>query len=249
MEANIAVPAALIGDPVRAAMLLALLDDRVMPATALAWAAGVSSQSASNHLTKLTAGGLVTVTARGRGRYYRLAAPEVAYALEALAVLGPAPRALDHPQSCQARRLRAARSCYDHLAGRLGVALADALEKGGLIELDGPDRYGLTPTGRARMVVLGIDPGKLRAGPKGMARPCIDWTERRRHLAGPLAAAMLTRFFQLGWIERGRENRAIVVTAIGQRGLLDTLGLNPEFGAVNTTAFPRQRIGGARFAS
>lgn len=226
MEANIAVPAALIGDPVRSAILLALLDDRVMPATALAWAASVSPQSASNHLAKLVAGGLLTVTARGRCRYYRLAGPEVAHALEALAVLGPAPRALDHPHSPKARRLREARSCYDHLAGRLGVALADALEGGALIETVGPDRYDLTPAGRTRIAGLGVDPDGIRKGPRGLARPCIDWTERRRHLAGPLATALFVRFLELGWIERGIESRAIVVTADGRRGLRDTMGLD-----------------------
>jgi DNA-binding transcriptional ArsR family regulator len=228
MEANVAVPAALMGHPVRSAMLLALLDDRVMPATALAWAAGVSSQSASNHLAKLVAGGLLHVAARGRGRYYRLAGPEVAHALEALAVVGPTPRSLDHPPTPKGRRLREARSCYDHLAGRLGVALADALEDGGLIERDGPDRYAVTPNGRARLGHLGIDLGAISPGPKGLAHPCIDWTERRRHLAGPLATRLLKRFIELGWIERGAESRAIVVTSAGRQGLRDSLGLNLE---------------------
>src|ERR1700755_565811 len=143
MEANIATPAALIGDPVRAALLLALFDGRVMPATALAWQVGVSPQTASNHLSKLVAGGLLSVTAKGRCRYYRLASPQVAHALEALAVLGPPPRELNHPHSPQARRLRDARSCYDHLAGKLGVALTDALEANGWIIAVGDDRFDL----------------------------------------------------------------------------------------------------------
>ena len=151
MEANIAVPAALIGDPARAAMLQALFDGRAQPATALAWAAGVSAQSASNHLTQLVAGGLLSVTTQGRHRYYRLAGPEVAQVLEALAVLGPPPRALVRPLDARARSLRDARSCYDHIAGRLGVALADAIEHGGLIEADGADRYRLTEAGRAAL--------------------------------------------------------------------------------------------------
>jgi DNA-binding transcriptional ArsR family regulator len=222
MEANIATPAALIGDPVRAAILLALLDDRVMPATALAWQVGVSSQTASNHLTKLVAGGLLSVTAKGRCRYYRLARPEVAHVLEALAVLGPPPRELNHPHSPQARRLRDARSCYDHLAGRLGVALADSLEAGGLIEVTDNEHYGLTDTGREKLAVLGID----LVGLNRAARPCIDWTERRRHLKGPLAARLLTRFLELGWIERGKENRAIHVTPKGRQGLRDVLGVD-----------------------
>jgi DNA-binding transcriptional ArsR family regulator len=225
MEANIAVPASLIGDPVRAAMLTALWGDRALPATGLAWAAKVSAQSASNHLAKLVAGGLLTVTVQGRHRYYRLAGPEVAAALEALAVLGPAPVALDRPRDAKARRLRDARSCYDHLAGRLGVALADAMEDGGLIKADGENRYGLTDTGRERLAALGVDLTGVRPGPRGLARPCIDWTERRRHLAGPLAARMLTRLLDLGWITRGAEDRSIVVTEAGRRGLRDVLGV------------------------
>ena len=231
MEANIAVPAGLIGDPVRAAMLTALWGDRALPANALAWAAKVSAQSASNHLAKLVAGGLVTVTAQGRHRYYRLAGAQVAYALEALAVLGPAPIALDPPRDAKARRLRDARTCYDHLAGRLGVALADALEAAGLIEADGAERYRLTDTGHEKMAALGVDLTGLRLGPKGLARPCIDWTERRRHLAGPLAAALLARFFALGWIARGSETRAIVVTSAGRQGFRDMLGVELELPA------------------
>jgi DNA-binding transcriptional ArsR family regulator len=231
MEANIATPAALIGDPVRAAILLALFDDRVMPATALAWQVGISAQTASNHLSKLVAGGLLTVEARGRCRYYRLARPEVAHALEALAVLGPPPRELNHPHSPQARRLRDARSCYDHLAGRLGVALADALESGGLVAAAGADRYDLTPAGRERFTDLGVDLKGLRTGPKQPARPCIDWTERRRHLAGHLAARLLDRFLELGWIERGKENRAIKVTPAGRQGLREKLGVDLDLAA------------------
>jgi DNA-binding transcriptional ArsR family regulator len=174
MEANIAVPAALIGDPARAAMLQALFDGRAQPATALAWAAGVSAQSASNHLTQLVAGGLLSVTSQGRHRYYRLAGPEVAQVLEALAVLGPPPRALVRPLDARARSLRDARSCYDHVAGRLGVALADAMEHGGLIEADGADRYRLTEAGRERLGALGVDLSPPKAARRGQMRPCLD---------------------------------------------------------------------------
>lgn len=222
MEANIAIPAALIGDPVRAAILLTLLNDRVMPATALAWAAGVSAQSASNHLAKLVAGGLLHVEARGRCRYYRLAGPSVAHALEALALLAPGIAPRDRPQLPKARRLREARSCYDHLAGRFGVALADALEDGGAIELVGEGRYRLTRIGHDQLTRFGIDPGKPDAI---VARACIDWTERRRHLAGPLARQLMMHLLAIGWIRRGEESRAIQVTPHGRRGLLAAFGL------------------------
>jgi DNA-binding transcriptional ArsR family regulator len=222
MEANVATPAALIGDPARAAMLMALMDDRTMPATALAWAAGVSPQSASNHLAKLVEGGLLEVSARGRHRYYRLAGANVAQALEALAVLGPLPRALDLPCSAKARRIREARTCYDHLAGRLGVALADAMEAEGLVERHGEHGLRLTGAGRVRLAEIGVDP-KALAG-----RACIDWTERRRHIAGRLGRALTARLFALGWVERGREGRSVVVTAAGRTGLRDAFGVALE---------------------
>lgn len=222
MEANVAQPAALIGDPTRAAILMALLDDRTMPATALAWAAGVSAQAASNHLARLVDGGLLTVTARGRHRYYRLAGSHVAQALEALAVLGPPPRALDLPCTPRARRLREARTCYDHLAGKLAVALADAMEADGLIEADGPKTLRLTERGVERLTQIGVEAGALSG------RPCIDWTERRRHLAGPLGRLLLTRFLDLGWVVRGKEGRAIEVSAAGRRGLRDAFGVDLE---------------------
>lgn len=225
MDANIATPAALIGDPVRAAMLQALLDGRAMPATQLAWAAGVTPQSASNHLGKLTDGGLVAVTRQGRHRYYRLAGAQVAQALEALSLLTPTLKALDPPLSPKARRLREARTCYDHLAGRLGVALADAFEREGLLEADGPERYRLTLAGEARLAALGVDLDGIKPNPRGKLRPCIDWTERRRHLAGPLAARLLARFLALGWIERSREDRAAVLTPAGRQGLRDAFGV------------------------
>ena len=226
MDANIATPAALIGDPARAAMLQALLDGRAMPASQLAWAAGVTPQSASNHLGKLTAGGLVVVSREGRHRYYRLAGPQVAQALEALARVLPTPKPFDPPLSPKARRLREARTCYDHLAGRLGVALADAFEHEGLIEPDGAHRYRLTPSGEARLTALGVDLSTPRPNPRGQLRPCLDWTERRRHLAGPIAARLLRRLFELGWIERGREGRAAILTPAGRAGLKQAFGID-----------------------
>lgn len=225
MEANIALPAALMGDPVRAALLLALLDDRTMPATALACAAGVSPQVASNHLAKLVAGGLLRVTAKGRCRYYHLASPEVAHALEALAVLGPPPPALERQLTSKARRLRAARSCYDHLAGQLGVGLADALEQNGFIVPSGAGRYMLSEEGRSRCMCFGLDLAAFSTGAKAHARDCVDWTERRRHLAGPVPARLFSRLLELGWLRRGTEGRAIFVTPSGARGLRESFGL------------------------
>ncbi len=230
MEANIAAPAALIADPTRAAMLSALLDGRAQPAGALAWAANVSAQAASNHLAKLTAGGLLKVETAGRHRYYRLASPEVAHAVEALACLAPPIRSLDEPRSPKARALRQARSCYGHLAGRLGVALTEALEAEGLIAQpeagDDPRHFTLTEAGRRRLAEFGLDAAALRPRP-GLARRCLDWTERRHHLAGPLGVALFARMVALGWIEPARGGgRAVRLTAAGAEGLR-ALGLDP----------------------
>ena len=226
MHANIATPASLIGDPVRAAMLQALMDGRALPATALACAAGVTPQGASNHLAKLAAGGLVTVRSQGRHRYYSLADAKVAQVLEALSQLAPLPKPLDPPLSPKARRLREARTCYDHLAGRLGVALADAFEREGLAVADGPDRYRLTSEGERRLTALGVDLAGAAGARRAALRPCIDWSERRRHLAGAIAAKLLERLFELGWIARGAEGRAAVLTPAGAQGLREAFGVD-----------------------
>jgi len=229
MEANVAVPAALIADPARAAILLALLDGRAQPATALAYAAGISAQSASNHLGKLVAGGLLRVRAQGRHRYYGLASTEVAHVLEGLSRVAPPVKSLETPRSPQARQLRAARTCYDHLAGQLGVALAEALVSGGwLAEVDDDNAcFTITAEGRAHFGAFGVPLDGLRPDKRGIARKCLDWTERRNHLAGPLGVRLLARLTALGWLERGGgpRGRAVRVTPAGLTGLRAQFGL------------------------
>jgi DNA-binding transcriptional ArsR family regulator len=225
VEANIAFPAALIGDPVRAGILMALCDGRAHPATALARALRVSAQSASNHLARLVAGGLLTVEREGRHRYYRLSRPEVATALEALGCLAPATRQLDSTLSPQARLLRFGRSCYDHLAGQLGVAIADCLEDrryllvprddSKLFLTGHPKHYALTDAGRQWFADLGIDTQTVSRGRRVLARRCLDWTERQHHLAGALGAALFSRLLELDWLRRGRTSRTVEVTAAG----------------------------------
>jgi DNA-binding transcriptional ArsR family regulator len=217
MEANVALPAALIGDPVRAAILSALCDGRAQPASALAYAARATPQSASNHLAKLLEGGLLAVEAEGRHRYYRLASPQVAAAMEALAHLAPPIRSLEAPLTSKARRLRFSRSCYDHLAGRLGVAVAAQLEARGYLAAPDPasKQYSVTIAGRHWFHELGIEVDTLKPTAAGVARRCLDWTERRHHLAGPLGAALMARFAELGWIRRDRASRAVSITATG----------------------------------
>jgi DNA-binding transcriptional ArsR family regulator len=218
MQMNIAVPAALIGDPVRSAILSALLSGRAEPATVLAQMAGVSPQAASNHLARLVEGGLLKVQAQGRHRYYRLAGEEVAHALEALACLAERPPVI----SPGMRALREARTCYSHLAGALGVAITDALLACGFLASGADEHYfRVTPQGNAWFLAFGIPPDKV-----ALARRCLDCTERRWHLAGPLGVALLGRLKTLGWIEQAHHSRAIMLTPVGREGLAGALGLD-----------------------
>lgn len=225
MDANIATPAALIGDPTRAAMLQALQDGRAQPASALAWAAGVTAQAASNHLAKLVDGGLLAVERQGRHRYYRLASADVAHAIEALSVLAAPIRALDMPRSSKARALRDARCCYGHLAGRLGVKVCDALIARDLLRPTADKLYEVTPEGRAWFEDLGVSVDSLRST-RGVARQCLDWTERRHHLAGPLGVKLLAALTARGWLTLETRGRAVRLTADGAQALRSLLGVS-----------------------
>jgi DNA-binding transcriptional ArsR family regulator len=242
MDANIAIPAALIADPARAAILVALLDGRTQPAGALAYASGLSPQAASNHLARLLKGGLVRVRTQGRHRYYSLADARVAAAIESLAGLAPAVRSLEAPRSPKARALRQARSCYDHLAGRLGVAVSDALAARGVLE-DADDRYRVTAPGRVWFARFGVELDRLSPGAKGIAGRCIDWTERRGHLGGPLGRALFGRMLGQGWLERRADDRAVTVTPAGRRGLRDAFGLDVSSDGVQADIEHRCGVG------
>ena len=223
---NIAAIAALLADPARAAMLAALADGRAMPAGELASRAGLSAPGASFHLGKLVAGGLIAVEREGRHRYYRLARGEVAAALEGLAALAGPLRPTGRTASAATAALRRARSCYDHLAGELGVAVADALDRRGLLAAADGKALRVTPAGRVWFAAaLGIDVAALRPGRHGVACRCLDWTERRHHLAGPLGATLFRRCCDLGWIERMADTRAVRVTPRGQDALRRALGI------------------------
>lgn len=218
MEPNIAFVASLLADPSRAAMCLALAGGEARPAGELAARAGISAQAASNHLARLVAGRILRVEPQGRWRYYRLAGAEVGYAVEALAVV--APRQAGAPDGGvgdrAARRLKEARTCYSHLAGRLGVALADALVAERWLEDDGR-AYRVTPLGGRSLLALGIAAAGRRAQPA--ARRCLDWTERRHHVAGPVGTAVAELALRRGWVRRMRGTRAVLVTAAGCRQL------------------------------
>jgi len=214
-EPNIAFVANLMADPSRAAMCLALAGGEARPAGELAARAGVSAQTASNHLAKLIAGRILRVEQQGRWRYYRLAGAEVGYAVEALAVVAPPlpSRAEANGHDGAARRLKDARTCYSHLAGRLGVALADALVTEGWLEDDGRG-YRVTPNGARSLRGLGIEANARRG--QALARRCLDWTERRPHVAGPVGTALAELALARGWVRRLRGTRALLVTPSGR---------------------------------
>ena len=236
-ETDIALAAALIADPTRALMLRALLPDRPLAAGELARLAGVSAATASFHLTKLLDGGLIVVARQGRHRYYRLAGYEVAAALEALGLISPPLPVRTLRQSREAVALTEARTCYDHLAGRAGVDLLAAMLGHGLLAREeqksssrtgrgatAVTRFDVTGAGAKTFGSFGINIAEIRRSRRSFAGECIDWTQRRGHLNGALAAAVTGRLFELGWIERGQRRRSVRITAAGDEGLAVTFG-------------------------
>lgn len=221
---NVTGIASLIGDPTRTAILMALLDGRALPAGELARAARVSPQTASNHLGRLVEGGLLEAEAWGRHRYYRLSGPDVAKALESIASIAPPAPARSLRQSEEARALRFARTCYDHIAGELGVAFTGALVKTGRLRETGAG-YATTAAGEEWLREWGVGESAIRGARHGVPRH-VDWTERVHHMAGPAARAVTERLLELGWIAKGPVRRSIVITELGSRKLAEELGLS-----------------------
>ncbi|GGF41624.1 ArsR family transcriptional regulator [Aliidongia dinghuensis] len=227
---NLAEVAALVGDPARANMLAALMDGRALTATELAFMARVTPQTASAHLAKLSDSHLLAVTKQGRHRYFRLASPLVGRMLEGIMAVAAIEAPQRHrPPSVKDAALRQARTCYDHLAGRLGVALADALTARGHVVL-GDDGGTVTDSGTAFFQAIGIDLATSHKRQRCFCRPCLDWSERRPHLAGSLGAALADAAFAQGWIERLRDTRAVGITAAGREQMVRLFG--PELSTV-----------------
>jgi len=231
----LAETAALVGDPARANMLAVLMDGRALTASELARTASVTPQTASGHLARLTGAGLLAVERQGRHRYHRLASPGVARMLEgimAVAEVGPAADRVRRPVVVGPRDLamRAARTCYDHLAGRLAVAMADAMVEQGHIELSA-DGGAVTPNGATFLRSLGVDlhaaedRAAKRGGGRVFCRPCLDWSERRPHVAGAVGAALCECCFTLGWVRRIEGTRAVTVTPKGRSGIKQSFGV------------------------
>jgi DNA-binding transcriptional ArsR family regulator len=241
-DTDIAKVAALMADPARARMLLALGDNRALAASVLADEAGVAASTTSSHLKKLVDGGFLQLEKHGRHRYYRLAGPHVAELLEALARVAPPAPVKSLKEGTRAQAVRYARTCYDHLAGKLGTELMAAMiERGWLEGGDGlfdPGRakedrlsapgwdidYRLTQAGVNELAAFGIDLDELPAR-RRLIRYCVDWSEQRHHLAGALGAAVADRTFELGWTKRAKNTRAVHITDEGFEGLEQTFGV------------------------
>lgn len=229
---RIAEIAALLGDPARANMLVALMGGQALTAGELARHAGVSAPTTSGHLAKLAAAGVVAVRAQGRHRYYRLASSDIAEVLHALMVVAASGPPRHRPPGPRDGALRLARSCYDHLAGRLAVALLDALEAQGHVRLSGEgEAVEPTPQGRRFLAEFGLDLDPQGQGPREgsrrrpLCRTCLDWSERRPHLSGRLGAGLLERLLILGWLTRVPGSRALTLTRTGEAGLVATFHL------------------------
>ncbi len=221
---NLAAVAALIGDPSRAAMLVSLLGGKTLPAGDLARAARISPQTASTHLAKLVSGGLLVQEVYGRHKYFRLAGSEVGQALEALQVISPAKPVRSLREADQVHSLQFARTCYDHLAGKIGVALTDRLLALDLLMPAGKE-FVVSAAGKAKLHSFGVEVEKSPKSRRCFARQCLDWSERRHHLAGSLGASLTKRLFDLNWIESFPDGRAVRITAAGIKGLAAEFGL------------------------
>lgn len=240
-DADIAAVASLLADPARCKVLLALDDGRALPASVLADEAGISRPTASSHLRKLTDAGLLTVETHGRHRYYRLAGPEVGELLEHLVRVAPSRPVRSLRDGTRAARLRSARTCYDHLAGRLGVQIMGSLlDRRVLVGGDGrydPHRdshdalsspghdiqYELTNDGRDFLAHVGVE---LPTSRRPLVRYCVDWTEQRHHLSGALGRAVLDRFLSAEWVKRVPRGRAMKVTDDGHAALAELFDID-----------------------
>lgn len=225
MENQFKQIASLIGDPTRAIIMWTLLDGRAFTATELALAANTSPQNISMHLAKLVQAELLSVESQGRHKYYKFSNKDIAYAIEAMANL--LPHTMDksglHKENNSA--IRQCRTCYDHLAGKVGVALTESLLQQNII-IENESVFEVSEKGLQWFSELDIDIGELKKQRRSFLRPCLDWSERRHHIAGSLAAALLNKMLQNDWIRRTKNSRAIIITAKGQNEFYKQLKLN-----------------------
>ena len=224
MEDQFSEIASLIGDPVRAKILWALMDKRAYTATELAVYADTSPQNISMHLQKLIKADLLTVESQGRHKYYNYSRPEIPYAIEAIANL--VPKADEKKIKIPAEQpIRYCRSCYDHLAGKVGVLLTEALVDRNYLTKE-QEHFNLSEEGQKWFLDLGIDPERIKNQKRHFAKPCLDWSERKHHLAGALGAALLRYMLGNGWLRRVDGSRSILITAKGKQGLREGLRID-----------------------
>jgi DNA-binding transcriptional ArsR family regulator len=220
MEDQIVAVSSLIGDPVRAKILWSLLDGKAYTATELAIITDTSPQNISMHVAKLVNANFLKVAAQGRHKYYTLARDEVAYAIEAMSNLVPAGMTAQPENDADISPIKYCRTCYDHLAGKVGVGLTEKLLEQKMIRHDG-DEFSTTKKGTDFFTRLQIDVETLHQNRRFFARPCLDWSERKYHMAGSLGAALLNTMLENDWIRRTRDSRAVIVTARGQKAFLE----------------------------
>ncbi|MDH3669781.1 MAG: ArsR family transcriptional regulator [Gammaproteobacteria bacterium] len=221
---DIAVIGTLLGDQTRATIVAALLDGRALTARELAHGAGVTPQTASFHLSKLDGAGLLDILPQGRHHFYRLASPDIADAIEALAGIAPSTKA--KPAAKRKDDICFARTCYGHLAGYVGMALTEALREHDVIKPVGDDDFLVSPTGRHFFRDLDIDLVEIRKGRRLFARQCLDWSERKPHLGGSLGQAMTDTLVNKGWLRKRPNSREVHVTDTGHRGIKKLLGVD-----------------------
>ncbi|AIQ55476.1 ArsR/SmtB family transcription factor [Paenibacillus sp. FSL R7-0331] len=223
-NSNVALIASLLSEPSRAAILTVLLDGRFHAASELAYIARIKPQTASFHLSKLVDANIVTVEKQGRHRYYGIQNQEVAQVMESLLSIAPPVEIRSLRQSTEDKALRYARTCYDHLAGSLGVQLTEALLGAGILHED-QDNFAITEQGHQFFADFDIDVDRIKQQRRSFSHKCLDWSERRHHLAGALGNALLERLLELDWLRRLPETRAIQITAKGITGIAEIFSL------------------------
>lgn len=226
-NSNIAQVASLISDASRAAILTVLLDGRYHPASELAYMANIKPQTASFHLSKMVAANLVTVEQQGRHRYYGIQNQEVAQIMETLLSITPPVEIRSLNQAAENEALRQARTCYDHLAGKLGIQLTNSLLSAGVLS-EVEDHYTVTEKGEEFFKAFQVDLGRVKRKRRSFTHRCLDWSERRHHLAGALGHALLERLLELHWIQRVPNTRAIKITPEGKKGLQEIFHIDVE---------------------
>ncbi|WP_090737142.1 helix-turn-helix transcriptional regulator [Paenibacillus sp. Mc5Re-14] len=223
-KSNVAMIASLVSEPSRAAILTALLDGRFHTASELAHMAGIKPQTASFHLAKMTEAQVVTVEKQGRHRYYGIQDPEVAQVMESLLSIAPPVPIKSFKQASENEAIRLARTCYDHVAGHLGVQIMSFFIQKGILSED-QDGLHITQQGEIFFADFQIDLKNTRQKRRSFSHKCLDWSERRHHLAGALGSALLDRLLELHWVEHLPTTRAIRITAEGKRGFKEVFSI------------------------